>query len=82
MLYVVTRATTVRVPDFAWAGMQLSSGSIVNAAVSAVGRFGSMDELAAGPVAVLPRAQAYWAANGMPPVDGFATRYRMTVRMR
>jgi hypothetical protein len=84
--YVVTRATTGRIPDLSWAGVPAPrwSGAIYyTASVSALGPFASVDDVAGGP---LPVETDQWAwqqpfAIALPLADGFATRHRMTVQV-
>lgn len=83
LLYVVTRETRVRIPDFSWAGQALQSGEAVGVRLLAQGPCPSMDEAATGP-AVLELHPTLWLSFGgrVPASDGFATRYVMPVTMR
>lgn len=84
--YVMTRATTARIPDLAWAGvpaLRFGYTSFRTASVTAVGPFASVDAAAAGPASVMPD---HWAwgqpfADNLPAADGFATRHRMYIRV-
>jgi len=85
--YLVTSATTARIPDFTWAGLPplQTSGSTTwrTVSVSAVGPFASVDAATTGPLPVEPDL---WSRNRpfsmwLPSTDGFATRQRMTVQV-
>jgi hypothetical protein len=79
MLYVVTRETTVSIPDFGWAGFAFPSGVSLTASVDAMGPLPSVDAVTAAPFTFLP---ARWkAGHGIPAVDGFATRSTMPVQI-
>lgn len=85
--YVVTSDTTSRIPDLSWAGVpapRWSGATYYTASVSALGPFTSVDDVAAGPIPVEPDEWAWQQpfAIALPTVDGFATRHRMTVRVR
>lgn len=81
MLYVVTRETIVRIPDFAWAGFAFPSGVSLTASVDAMGPLPSVDAVAAAPFTFLPARWGAGAANPIPAVDGFATRSTMPVQI-
>ncbi len=74
-LFVVTRSTTVRLPDFSWAGLALPSAKTLVAWLSAIGPCASMDDATASsePLSHLP---GRWGVvdGGVPSADGFATR--------
>lgn len=81
MLYVVTRETSVRIPDFGWAGFAFPAGVSLTASVDAMGPLGSVDAVTAAPLTFLPARWGPWAGNRIPAVDGFATRSTMPVQI-
>jgi hypothetical protein len=81
MLYVVTRETTVRIPDFGWAGFAFPSGVSLTASTDAMGPLASVDAVTAAPFTFLPARWAPSLANRIPALDGFATRSTMPVQI-
>ncbi len=84
--YVVTSATTARIPDFTWAGLptpRWSGATYYTASVSALGPYSSVDDVAATPLPVEPDLWSWQKpfAMTLPPSDGFATRHRMSVQV-
>jgi hypothetical protein len=81
MLYVVTKATTARMPDFSWAGLTLPAATTYYASVAAAGPCASADEAAASTefVAALPSQWHSRRPSPIPAFDGFASRDELTV---
>lgn len=79
LLYVVTTATTVRIPDFSWAGLTLPAATSLTARVYAMGPCASVDDAAASAEPMTLPPPAWAAANRIPSLDGFATLQTMTV---
>jgi hypothetical protein len=77
--YVVTRATSLRMPDFAWAGLSTPDTGDLTVSVAALGPFASLDAAAGAPLVHLPRHWGRWGSNRVPSADGYATRQTMTV---
>lgn len=75
--YVVTRSTTVRIPDFSWTGLALPTAASLRASVFAIGPCTSMDEATGSSdlLSYLPNSFGLAFPDRVPMVDGFATRY-------
>jgi hypothetical protein len=78
MLHVVTRETTVKMPDFSWADLPAPSGVPVVVTLDAAGPFASVDELAGARFGSVP--DWWWLAERLPAADGFATQTSLTVQ--
>jgi len=77
-LYVVTRATSARMPDLSWARYPPPEAiGTLNVSVNAFGPLGSVDEAAAEPLTQFP-AGGLWASP-IPP-SGFGTRHTVQVQ--
>ena len=79
--YVVTRATRLLMPDFAWAGLSTPDPGDLTVSVAALGPMASVDAAAGAPLVHFPRHWGRWGSNRVPAADGFATRQTMTVNV-